>query len=164
MAQRVEITGPPGRTLEVEVAGPQDGQPVLLHTGTPCAGRLFAPDVEAGADRGLRHVTYSRPGYGRSSRHAGRTVADCVTDVAAIADHLGVERFFTIGASGRGPHALACAALLPERVLAAATIGGVAPYQAEGLDWRAGLGEDNLEAFAAAQAGGEPRIDVVEAA
>jgi pimeloyl-ACP methyl ester carboxylesterase len=160
----MEIKGSAGRTLEVEVAGLESGQAVLFHTGTPCAGRLYAANVKAGADRGLRHITYSRPGYGRSPRHAGRTIADCVPDVAAIADHLGVGRFFTIGASGGGPHALACAALLGERVLAAATIGGVAPYQAEGLDWQAGMGEENLEEFAAARAGGEQLIEFLEAA
>src|SRR2546429_587694 len=69
MAQRVEITGPPGRTLEVEVAGPQDGQPVLLHTGTPCAGRLFAPDVEAGAGRGPGPRPPLRPRCGRAACH-----------------------------------------------------------------------------------------------
>jgi pimeloyl-ACP methyl ester carboxylesterase len=70
-------------------------------------------------------------------------VADCAADVAALADHLRADRFLTIGGSGGGPHALACAALLPERVLAAATIAGVAPYDAEGLDWTDGMGEDN---------------------
>ena len=162
MQERIEIDGPHGRTLEVEVAGPESGQALFLHTGTPSAGRLFAPNVKAGADRELRHITYSRPGYARSSRHAGRTVADCVPDVVAIADHLDVERFFTIGVSGGGPHALACAALLPDRVLAAATIGGVAPYQAEGLDWPAGMGEENLEEFAAAKAGGEQLLEFLE--
>lgn len=160
--QRTEIKGPAGRTLELEVAGPESGRAVILHEGTPCAGRLFAANVKAGADRGLRHITYSRPGYACSSRHAGRTIADCVHDVAAVAGHLGVERFFTIGFSGGGPHALACAALLGDRVLAAATIGGVAPYQAEGLDWQAGMGEENLEEFAAAKAGPEPLVEFLE--
>ena len=86
---------------------------------------------------------YSRPGFGESSRHEGRTVASAAADAAALADHLGHERFLTVGWSGGGPHALACAALLPDRVRAAATIAGVAPYDAEGLDWTAGMGEDN---------------------
>jgi pimeloyl-ACP methyl ester carboxylesterase len=164
MQERLEISGAAARTLEVEVAGPESGRAVLLHTGTPSAGRLFAAHVEAGADRGLRHITYSRPGYGRSSRQAGRTVADCVQDVVAVADHLGAERFFTIGVSGGGPHALACAALLGERVLAAATIGSVAPHEAQGLDWQAGMGRENLEEFAAAKAGPEPLVEFQERA
>ena len=128
---------------------------VLFHTGTPDDRPLFAPLVEAGVERGLRHLSYSRPGYGDSDRNAGRTLADCADDVSAIADALGVEAFFTVGWSGRGPHALACAALLPERVRAAATIASVAPRRAAGLDWLAGMGEENLAEFAAAEAGEE---------
>ena len=86
---------------------------------------------------------YSRPGLGDSTRHEGRSVASAAGDVAALADQLGHDRFFTAGWSGGGPHALACAALLPDRVRAAATIAGVAPFDAEGLDWTAGMGEDN---------------------
>ena len=96
---------------------------------------------------------YGRPGYAASERAEGRTVGDCAADTAAIADALGAERFFTIGGSGGGPHALACAALLPQRVAGAATIAGVAPTYAEDLDWLAGMGEENLEEFAAARAG-----------
>jgi pimeloyl-ACP methyl ester carboxylesterase len=155
MGERLKITGPQGRRLEVEVAGPEDGEPLVFHCGTPSAGLLFAPLVRVGAHRGLRHITYSRPGYGASSRHASHTVADCASDVAAIADGLGFERFFTLGWSGGGPHALACAALLPGRVLAAASIAGVAPWDAEGLDWLRGMGQENLDEFAAAEAGEE---------
>jgi pimeloyl-ACP methyl ester carboxylesterase len=147
------LLGPDGRRLEVVVDGPQDGTAVLFHAGTPCAGRLFAPLVAEGAQRGLRHVTYSRPGYGYSDRRSGRTVADCVGDVAMLADELGIARFITIGWSGGGPHALACAALAPERTLAAAVIGSVAPYNADGLDWLQGMGSENLEEFGAAAAG-----------
>ena len=103
---------------------------------------MYAPLVELGAERGLRHVVYLRPGYGDSERCPGRAVADCAADTAAIADWLGVERFYTAGRSGGGPHALACAALLPDRVIAAATIAGVAPEDAEGLDWLAGMGQE----------------------
>jgi len=140
----VDVLTPDGRRLAVEVAGPQDGEVVVFHTGTPSAGSLFAPLLEAGAERGLRHVSYSRPGYGDSDRQPGRTIADCTHDVAAIADALGVERFYTTGHSGGGPHALACAALLPDRVNSATTTAGVAPFDAEGLDWLAGMGQENL--------------------
>jgi len=132
-----------GRTLEALVSGPQDGTLFVFHHGSPGAALRFPSLERASAERGLRLVTYSRPGFGGSSRDPGRTVADCAADVAALSDHLGAERFLTAGWSGGGPHALACAALLPERVLAAATIAGVAPYDAEDLDWTAGMGEDN---------------------
>ncbi|HWF36531.1 MAG TPA: alpha/beta hydrolase [Solirubrobacteraceae bacterium] len=155
MVRRLQIAAPDGGRLDVEVAGPEDGTPVVFHTGTPSAGVLFDPGVAAGAERGLFHVGYSRPGYGRSDRRPGRTVADCAPDVAAIADELGFERFFTVGWSGGGPHALACAALLPDRTIAAATLGGVAPREAEGLDWLDGMGEENLEEFGALDAGEE---------
>lgn len=156
------IVGPQGRRLEVEVAGPEDGTMLVFHAGTPSAGRLYAPHVDAGAERGLRHLTYSRPGYGESDRHAARTVADCAEDVAAIADELGAEQLFVIGASGGGPHALACAALLGDRVLAAASVAGVAPADAEGLDWLAGMGQENLDEFAAARAGEQPLLEFLK--
>src|SRR5919201_1547154 len=95
----------------------------------------FAPNVRECAARGLRGVSYSRPGYGDSGRKEGRNFADCAGDVISIADALGAERFYVGGWSGGGPHALACAALLPGRVRAVATIGSVAPYDADGLDW-----------------------------
>lgn len=155
MADVIEVSGPGGRLLEAELHGPTDGQTVIFHTGTPSAGRLFAPMAEAGASRGLRHVAYSRPGYGRSERSPGRSVAECADDVAAVADRLGIERFFTAGWSGGGPHALACAALLPGRVIAAATLASPAPRDADGLDWLAGMGAENIEEFRAADSGDE---------
>jgi pimeloyl-ACP methyl ester carboxylesterase len=153
MRERVLIEGGHGRRLEVEVAGPDGGMTVIVHTGTPSSGMLYPPAVAEGAERGLRHIAYARPGYASSDRHRGRTVADCARDVAAIADALEVERFFTLGSSGGGPHALACAALLPERVCAAASIAGVAPRDAAGLDWFAGMGKENVDEVAAAEAG-----------
>lgn len=142
-----------GRSLDVAVAGPEDGTLMLLHDGTPTAGHLYEPLVDAGAERGLRHATYARPGYRDSTRNAGRSVADCAADVVAVADALCAERFHVAGWSGGGPHALATAALLPGRVLSVATIAGVAPADAEGLDWTAGMGKENVEEFGAAIAG-----------
>ncbi len=142
-----------GRYLEVLEAGPGDGVPLLVHHGTPGAAAPFAPLVEVGAERGLRHVAYSRPGYGGSDRLAGRSIAHCAADVAAIADALGFERFHTLGGSGGGPHALACARLLPHRVISTAAIACGAPADARGLDWTAGMGKENVEEFAAVRAG-----------
>lgn len=106
--------------------------------------------------RNLRVISYSRPGYGASSPRregAATTVADDVADAAAVLDHLGLRDFVTLGWSGGGPRALACAALLPSRCLAAASGAGVAPANAEGLDFLAGMGPENIEEFEAAMAG-----------
>jgi pimeloyl-ACP methyl ester carboxylesterase len=153
MAERLRLAAPDGRVLDVELVGPGDGPALILHVGTPSAGKLFAPMARAGAERGLRHVTYSRPGYGESTRAPARSVADCAVDVVALADRLGIERFFTAGWSGGGPHALATAALLPDRVIAAATIASPAPRRAAGLDWYEGMGSENVEEFGAAESG-----------
>ncbi len=132
-----------GRSLEAVVQGAPDGTLLVFHHGSPSAAQPFEPFHRAAADRGIALAFLSRPGFGGSSRQEGRAVASAAADAAALADHLGHERFLTAGWSGGGPHALACAALLPARVRAAATIAGVAPYDAEGLDWTAGMGEDN---------------------
>jgi pimeloyl-ACP methyl ester carboxylesterase len=146
-----------GRTLEVLVSGPPDGLALVWHNGTPSGLVPFAPMTEAASSRGLRMVRYARPGYGGSTPQPGRRVADAAGDVAAILDRLGIQRFVTAGWSGGGPHALACAAGLPRRCLAAATIAGVAPYDSPGLDWLAGMGPENIGEFGAAAAG-EPAL------
>lgn len=144
-----------GRSLDVRIAGPRNGAVLVAHHGTPSTGRPFRPFVEVAGDRGVRIVTYSRPGYAGSTRTPGRSVASCAADTAAIVEHLGVERFYTTGQSGGGPHALACAALLPDRVIACATTAGVGPYNADGLDFLAGMAEENVREFGAALAGSD---------
>ncbi|MDQ1512802.1 MAG: hypothetical protein QOC59_644, partial [Microbacteriaceae bacterium] len=109
----------------------------------------------AAAARGLRLVTYSRAGYGASARNRGRTVADVVPDVQAVLDHLGADRCVVAGWSGGGPHALACAARL-DAAAAVLVIAGVAPHDAEGLDFLAGMGEENVVEFGAALEGEQP--------
>lgn len=147
------LTTPDGRPLEVLTAGPPGGLPVLFHNGTPGGLVAFQPMTDAAAERGLRTVMYARPGYGQSGPQPGRRVADTVADAARVLDHLGAEQFVTAGWSGGGPHALACAALLPGRCLAAASLAGVAPAQAAGLDWLAGMGPENVAEFGAAAQG-----------
>ncbi|WP_205862098.1 alpha/beta fold hydrolase [Planosporangium thailandense] len=152
---RVDL--PDGRRLDVEVEGPEGGLPLVYHHGAPGAAVLYRPLVDAAARHGLRIVTYARPGYGRSDAAPGRVVADAARDTAAVLDALGLGDFVTVGWSGGGPHALACATVLAGRCMAAATLGGVAPYTAEGLDWTAGMGADNIEEFGAAVSG-EPAL------
>jgi pimeloyl-ACP methyl ester carboxylesterase len=132
-----------GRALEAVIQGAEEGTLLVFHHGSPGAAQPFAPFDRAAAERGIVLAFPSRAGFGGSGRQEGRTVASAAADAAALADHLGHDRFLTAGWSGGGPHALACAALLPDRVLAAATIAGVAPYDAAGLEWTAGMGEDN---------------------
>jgi len=136
------------------------GQPLVFHWGTPGAAVWFEPLAAAAARAGLRLVTYTRPGYAGSTPRPGRSVADAAADVAAVLDALGADTFVTFGWSGGGPHALACAALLPDRCLAATSVAGVAPYPAEGLDWLAGMGSENVEEFSAAIEG-EPALSAI---
>jgi pimeloyl-ACP methyl ester carboxylesterase len=151
-----------GRDLEVLVDGPDHGTVLLFHDGTPTAAVRFPQLTNPAAKRGLRTVTYSRPGYAASTSHYGRSVADAVEDSEAILDTIGADRFVTLGWSGGGPHALACAALLPERCAAAATLGAVAPYGAAGLDWMAGMGPENIVEFGAAVDGVDRLTEYLE--
>ena len=127
---------------------------MFFHTGTPSAPGSCSSGWSRPAPRAGCATSPTRgPGTAHSDRRPGRTVADCAPDVAAIADELGIGRFYTVGWSGGGPHALACAALLGDRVMAAATLAGVAPRDAEGLDWLAGWATRTSQEFAAAELG-----------
>jgi pimeloyl-ACP methyl ester carboxylesterase len=138
---------PDGRRLEVRAAGPEDGEILLFHHGTPGAGLPFTPMVKAAAARGLRTVMYSRPGYGTSTPQPGRRVIDAASDTAYVLKAIGAATFRTIGSSGGGPHALACAAALPDRCLATVAVASVAPYPAGGIDWLAGMADENIEEY-----------------
>lgn len=155
MTGTITIERPQGRVLEVFAAGPEDGPLLIMNHGTPGSGMLYRGWVDVCARRGLRLAGYSRPGYGGSTRLEGRSIADAAADVAAVADVLGADHFYVEGHSGGGAPALACAALLPDRVCAAAVIAGAAPKDAEGLDWWAGNAEENVREFRAAERGGE---------
>lgn len=139
-----------GRKIQIIEAGQPDGVPILVHNGTPGSRLLHHPWIKDAESRGIRLISYDRPGYGGSTPQPERTVASAVDDVAAIAKELKLDRLSVWGVSGGGPHALACAALLPNLVVAAAVLASPAPYQAEGLDWFAGMGEGNIEEFGAA--------------
>jgi pimeloyl-ACP methyl ester carboxylesterase len=139
------VQTPDGRTLAIEEAGDPNGRPVMVHEGTPNSRHLYPPAGIDAAARGLRLISYDRPGYGGSTPQPGRTVADCAADVRAICAELGISRLAMWGISGGGPHVLACAALLPDLVSAAASLASLAPLDAEGLDWFAGMGALNAD-------------------
>jgi pimeloyl-ACP methyl ester carboxylesterase len=153
MTEQRLIVVPDGRNLEVQIAGPEGGGTLLFHDGTPGSGLPSPGMVAAVTERGFRYVSITRPGYAASTRRPGRTVADVAVDVVAVLDSLGVDRVIALGWSGGGPHCLASAALLPDRVAAAATVGCVAPFDVHDFDFLAGMGKENIEEFGAAVAG-----------
>jgi pimeloyl-ACP methyl ester carboxylesterase len=139
------VPTPDGRTLAVEDAGDLGGRPVMVHGGTPGGRRLYGRTVADATARGLRLISYDRPGYGDSTPQPGRSMADCAADARVICEALGIDRLAMWGLSGGGPHLLACAALLPDLVTAAASLCSPAPYDAEGLDWMAGFSQDAVD-------------------
>jgi pimeloyl-ACP methyl ester carboxylesterase len=155
-----------GRTIHFYDAYTEGADAVLAlvwHHGTPNIGAPPEPLFPAAEDKGIRWVSYDRPGYGGSTRHPGRNVAAAAADVSAIADALGIDQFAVMGASGGGPHALACGALLPERVVGVVSAAGLAPFGVEGLDWFEGMGASG-EAELRAAAGGQTALEGVLAA
>jgi pimeloyl-ACP methyl ester carboxylesterase len=137
-----------GRQLSVEVTGDLNGSPVFLLHGTPGSRLGPRPRSLLLHRLGVQLISFDRPGYGGSDRLPGRRVADAAMDVAAIADAYRLEQFAVAGRSGGGPHALACAALLPERVSRAAVLVSLAPREADGLDWFDGMADSNVDAYA----------------
>ena len=146
MAQKQTLSLVDGRTLDFYVSGPEGAMPLIWHHGTPDSGLQFDSVRNSVADRGLRLITMSRAGYGTSSRSAGRRVVDVAADTEALLDFLGATTCLMAGTSGGGPHALACASRM-DAVLATAIIAGVAPFDAPGLDFLAGMGEENVVEF-----------------
>jgi pimeloyl-ACP methyl ester carboxylesterase len=148
-----------GRTLHVYDTGASGGVrlAVFWHHGTPNVGAPPKPLFSASARLGIRWVSYHRPGYGGSTSNPGRNVASAATYVTGVADALGIHRFAVMGHSGGGPHALACGALVPERVLGVVSIAGLAPFDAEGLDWFAGMGRSGVATLRAAAEGREAK-------
>jgi pimeloyl-ACP methyl ester carboxylesterase len=144
-----------GRRLKVADFGDPDGVVTIVHHGTPGGPVAYQPWVDEAQRLDLRLVMYARPGYSGSSRHKGRRVVDAAADTAAIADAFGAPQFLSFGYSGGGPHVLACAARLPERVVAAACLASIGPYGATGLDFFDGMGPGNVEEFGVVINGGE---------
>jgi pimeloyl-ACP methyl ester carboxylesterase len=148
----IDIELDDGRRLHAYDAGVGD-LAVIWHHGTPNVGAPPAPLFPAAERLGIRWVSYDRPGYGGSTPNPGRDVASAATCAAAVADALGIDRFAVFGHSGGGPHALACGALLPQRVLGVVSVAGLAPYDADGLDWFAGMAASGVASLRAAEAG-----------
>ena len=151
--RELEVAVADGRTLHVYDTGPSSGLAVCWHHGTPNIGAPPVPLFGAAERLGIRWFSSDRPGYGGSSPLPGRTVGSAAADTEAVADALGIERFALMGHSGGSPHALACAALLADRVVATAAVSGLAPYDAEGLDWYAGMAAAGVESHRAAERG-----------
>jgi pimeloyl-ACP methyl ester carboxylesterase len=149
--REIDVPLPDGRTLHAYDVGP---------AGTPNTGE---PPVPLLGD-GVRWISHDRPGYGGSTPHPGRDVASVAADVAAVADALGVGRFVAAGHSGGGPHALACAALLPDRVAGVLCICGIAPRDADGLDWFAGMAAAGAAELRAADAGRDALAELLASA
>lgn len=149
---REEVRTADGRVLTAEHWGDPEGKPVFLLHGMPGSRLGPAPRGMVLYQRRVRLIAYDRPGYGGSDRHPGRTVADVAQDVATVADALGVDTFAVAGRSGGGPGALACAALLPERVTRTAALVPLAPRDAEDLDWFAGMAASNVREYTTAAA------------
>lgn len=145
MTQQIPALGERG--LSVESLGDPEGKPVFLLHGTP--GGRYGPRPRGIVlyRLGIRLISFDRPGYPGSARKPGRIVASAAEDVKLIADYLEISRFSVVGRSGGAPHALACAALLPDRVISAAAMASLAPCDAVGLDWEAGMTESNVLAF-----------------
>ncbi|MET9484360.1 MULTISPECIES: alpha/beta fold hydrolase [unclassified Streptomyces] len=141
---RRRVRGADGRHLMVERLGDPHGRPIFLMHGTPGSRLGPAPRGLVLYQRGMQLIAYDRPGYGDSDRLQGRSVADVAQDVTTIADALGLERFAVVGRSGGAPHALACAALLPDRVTRTAALVTLAPRDAAGLDWFEGMAASNV--------------------
>ena len=142
-----------GRALHVYDTGADDRLAVFWHHGTPNIGAPPEPLFAAAEELGIRWVSYDRPGYGGSTPDPGRNLASAAACVSAVADRLGIERFALVGHSGGGSHALACGALLEERVVGVVSVAGLAPYGAEGLDFFAGMAPSGVASLGAAAEG-----------
>lgn len=162
--KKIEVDAGNGRVLhayDTVVSAADTRLPVFWHHGTPNIGSPPEPLFAAAERNGMRWISYDRPGYGTSTPVHDRDIASAAADVATIADAAGIGRFAVLGHSGGGPHALACAALLADRVVAAVSVSGLAPFGAAGLDWFAGMypgGEADLRAAHQGRAEREARL------
>ncbi len=154
--REIDVLTADGRVLHAYDVGPtgrSDELVLLWHHGTPNVGAPPEPLFEAARSLGIRWIGYDRPSYGGSTPHPGATVAAAAADARQIADQLGIGRFAVFGHSGGGSRALACGALLPDRVLAVVSVSSPAPWQAAGLDYFAGMSDGTARELQAAVRG-----------
>ncbi|HVC72358.1 MAG TPA: alpha/beta hydrolase [Mycobacteriales bacterium] len=156
MATEIDVVLPDGRTLHAYDTG-SGSLPVFWLHGTPNIGAPPRPLFGLSEPLGIRWLGYDRPWYGGSTPRPGRDIASAAADVGAVADALGVDSFAVVGHSGGAPHALACAALMPDRVRAAVAVSGYVPYGTPGVDWFAGMSEAAAASLRAAIAGREAK-------
>lgn len=114
------------RTLAYAEYGDPNGTPVFFIHGSP-GSRLFHPPEDVTKRLGVRLICTDRPGYGESTFQPNRVLLDWASDIAQLADHLGFDKFAIVGHSGGGPHTLACAYALPDRISAAGVVAGAGP-------------------------------------
>jgi pimeloyl-ACP methyl ester carboxylesterase len=143
------VSAADGRRLAVEEWGEPAGYPIFLLHGTPGSRLGPVPRSMVLYQLGIRLISFDRPGYGLSDPASGRVVGDIAADVRQIAGAMRLREFAVLGRSGGGPHALACAALLPDLAKRAAVLVGLAPAHAEGLDWFAGMAPSNTREYIA---------------
>ena len=151
-----------GRHVEYSLYNEGLARRALFEYGTPGTRRLSPQLVDAARLAGFALLVVDRPGYGRTSRSQGRRIVDVVDDVRAVLDGVGWSRFAVWGGSGGAPHALAIAARMAGRVSACASVVGLAPFEATGLDWYAGMSTGNVEEFQAAASGEQAYRPIVE--
>lgn len=155
--KEINLTLDDGRTLHAYDTGGDGKLPLFWHHGTPNLGEPPEPLFAAAAEFGMRWLSYDRPGYGGSSLHPGRSVGSAASDVASIANAQGIDRFAVMGHSGGASHALACGALLPERVVGVISVSALAPFGAENLDWFEGMVASGVASLRAAAEGREAK-------
>jgi len=107
--------------------GDASGKAVFHFNGSGGSRLEHPQDLSILTDLGVRLISTDRPGHGISDPQPGRKLLDWPDDVGQLADHLGIDSFYIEGWSAGGPHALACAYKIPDRILAGALISGLAP-------------------------------------
>lgn len=166
MLHEIDLDTADGRVLHAYDVGSTrrpDELVVMWHHGTPNTGAPPKPLFETARSLGIRWIGYDRHGYGGSTRRPGATVAAAAADASRVVDHFGAEHFAVFGHSGGGPRALACAALLPDRVVAVVSISSPAPWPAAGLDYFAGMSNGGARELRAAAQGRRELEEVIAA-
>lgn len=136
---------PDGRLLGYADFGDPAGVPIFGLHGTPGSRLMFTLADPVAAKLGIRLIAPERPGFGLSTYQPGRSLASYALDIADFADALGIGRFGVAGVSGGGPYAVACAALLPDRVTALGLVSPVGPMA--GAERPASIGFGHYGAF-----------------